>query len=211
MRESIWSSAESLQAISSWALIVALIAGIITAVSGAVGTVAGNKANNLNAREASVRIAEANEKAAKANEEAERLRLAVEHERMERLKLEEKVQPRRISADQVSLIKASLAHAPKGKVYINPDWMDPEAKLFAAQIASILEPLGYAVEKLTGDEAPISYGKLGAMLIVRDGNQQPPHLAPLYSAFKKAGIVFDLHAEPYVPDTASVLIGVSTH
>ena len=206
-----WSSAETLQAISSWSLIVALCAGIVTAVSGAVGTVAGNKANDLNAREANIRIAEANEKAARANEEAERLRLAVEHERMERLKLEEKVQPRKISAVQAELIKASLAAAPKGKVYINPDWMDPEAKLFAAQIASVLEVVGYSLEKLTGDHAPLSYGKLRAMLIIRDGNQPPPHFAPIYSAFRTAGIVFDLHAEPYVPDVTSVLIGVSTH
>ncbi len=206
-----WSSAEALQTISSWSLVVALVAGIITAVSGAIGTVAGNKANDLNAREARVRIAEANEKAAKANEEAERLHLEVERERLERLKLEEKVQPRKISAVQAALIKSSLASTPKGKVYINPDWMDPEAKLFAAQIASVLENLGFPLEKLAGDHAPLSYGKLGAMLIIRDQNHQPPHFVPIYIAFKNAGVVFDLHAESYVPDTASVLIGVSTH
>jgi hypothetical protein len=213
-----WSSAETLQTVASWALVTAVAAAIVGAIAGAIGTIASSRASDLSMRDATIKIAEANAraeeasgKAAEARKEAEALRLRVEQEKVERLRLEERVQPRQISGQQKALISQALKTSPKGRVYINPDWMDPEAKMYADQIADVLEPLGYILERLTGDSAPLSYGKLGQFLIVRDTTVQPAQLMPLYLAFKSAGVIFDLYADQYVPDHESVLIGISSH
>jgi hypothetical protein len=213
-----WSSTPFLQSVASLSVLIALVSGTIAVVASFVGTVAANRASDSIQREAKVEIAAANaraeeakEGAARASEEAARLRLEMEKERTARLKLEESVQPRKIKDDQKQLITNALINSPKGQVYINPDWTDPEAKIFAAQIAGVLEPLGFPIDRLTGDHAPLSFGKLGAFFVIRDGQQQPPHLKPLHDAFRSAGFVFDVYTENYVPDTKSVLIGVSTH
>ena len=70
--------------------------------------------------------------------------------------------------------------------------------------------IGFSVLELTGPDKPLSYGKLGAFLVIRDRSNQPPHFSALYRAFKAAGFDFDLYEEPYVPNTDSVLIGIST-
>jgi hypothetical protein len=46
--------------------------------------------------------------------------------------------------------------------------------------------------------------------VIRDKTVQPPHLAPLYRAFGAAGFDFGLYEEKYVPNTESVLVGIST-
>lgn len=207
-----WTSADTLQSASSWLLVVAVVAGVVAAIAGALGTVASNRANDILKRESDERIAVAHENAAKANREAEDLKLKLEQERVERLRLEEKVQPRKISAEQTEIIQKALEMSPRGTVYIQPDWVDTEARMFAAQVADVLRPLGFGpLERLQNDHAPLSYGKLGAMLIVKNAERQPMHFRFLYSAFKRAGIVFDLHAEAYVPDEDSVMIGISSH
>ena len=138
------------------------------------------------------------------------LQSELEREKAARLKLEEKVKPRSISPEQEAILMTALAGRPRGPVFIVPDWMDAEAKLFAHQIETFLQKAEFPILELTSPDKPIAYGKLGTFLVVRDKNVQPPHLGVLYRAFRNAGFEFEVYEEKYVPDTDSVLIGVST-
>jgi hypothetical protein len=150
-----------------------------------------------------LQLSDANLRASEANRIAEGEKLA-------RIKLEEKIRPRTLSPEQAAAMLAILKDAPKGPVFINPDWTNPEAKIFAAHIATVLEAAGFSPSKLVGDSAPLSYGKLGALFVVNIGQQQhqPAHLKPLHDALRAIGYDFLVYAEGYVPPDA-VLIGIS--
>jgi hypothetical protein len=205
-----WNSISVLNAIAFWGLWTAGIAGGIAAIAGLAGGLAATRSSDISSKQAEIKIAEANARAEDAKLKAEKVRLEMERERLARLKLEEKVKPRRISAGQKAIMIETLRNAPRGQVFVNPDWTDAEAKIFGADIAEFLKHEGYSVSRLSGDGAPISYGILGVCLVIRDGDLQPPHLRPIHDAFKAAGIEITLHSESYVPDANSVFIGVST-
>jgi hypothetical protein len=147
-------------------------------------------------------ISKANERAAEANKIAESERLA-------RLKLEEKVRPRTLSPEQQDSMLAVLKAGPKGPIYVHPDWMNPEARIFGSQIEKVFAAAGFETKKLTGPLMPLTFGIMGAFLVIRDGTKQPPHLASVLQAFRAIGYEFVVYAEPYVPDTDSIVIGIS--
>ncbi len=133
----------------------------------------------------------------------------VEREKTERLKLEERVKPRSLSDAQEKIISEMLVSAPRGPVFVVPKWLDPEAEFFGKQIEGLLKNLGFSIIQMTGDNKPLSYEKLGTFLVIRDKNNQPPHLKPIYEAFRAAGIELVVYDDQYVPDAGSVFIGVS--
>lgn len=220
------TSPETAAWVSDWAnvvLIVSLIVGVVSTylvvISGNVKeadlkrqvAVANAEAARANESGAELKLqaagleretAKANEAAATANQRAAELALALEKERAARL-------PRTVSAEQAGALASLLKDVPKGPVYVVPDWVDAEAKLFAAQIERVLRDIGYSVGPLTDPGKPLSYGKLGAFFVIRDRNALPEHLAPLYNGFKRIGFDFVIYEEKYVPPHG-VMIGVST-
>lgn len=103
-----------------------------------------------------------------------------------------------------------LAKTYRGNVIVVPDWVDPEARLFGKQISTFLEEIGFPLVEMDREKKPLSYGKLGTFLLIRDQSKQPEHLAGLYRAFHAGGIEVEVYEESYVPDTDTVLIGIST-
>lgn len=161
-------------------------------------------------------IAAANEKTAALENETARitegnLKLAAELEREKaaRIRLEQKIRPRGIDDAQKDIMTELLASAQRGPVYVVADWVDPEAKAFGKQVQEFLREAGFEMRELIGPEKIISFDILGAFLVIRDKSRPPAHLKPLYAAFTKAGFEVDIYAETYVPDTDSVLIGIS--
>lgn len=234
-----WDSPEWLSAIGNASVYIALGAALVAAIAGAAGTIASNRASSIlgqrsderiakahaRSAEADARAADASKSAAEANErvgdaearaadarlETEKLKLQVERERAERLRLEEKVKPRTISEHQKAVIKQHLTNAPRNKVFVVTDWMNGESKQFGACIASLLAACGFPVSDMPqSDDKPLSFTKLGAFWVIKNGAKQPLHLRPLHDAFLAAGFQFEVFEEAYVPDERTVLIGVST-
>jgi hypothetical protein len=77
----------------------------------------------------------------------------LERERVERLRLEERVKPRGIPPDKrddlIALLKTSL----KGTVFVVPKMFDEEAGEFAKQIISVLKDAGFDVPEWIGKGA----------------------------------------------------------
>lgn len=144
--------------------------------------------------------ANANERAATLEKEAAQLQLDLERERAARV-------PRTINPEQRAAVLALLKSGPKGIVRMRPKMWDPEAEGFSKQIAGVLREAGFDVK----DESTVSYGILGAFLVIRDANHRPPHFEFIHDCFKTIGIDLPAYAEEYVPDTESVVIGVSSH
>jgi hypothetical protein len=159
--------------------------------------------------DADLKIAEAKAEGSRANEKAVEAQVTLERERQARLKLEQKIKPRSIDDAQESILLENLAAAPKGPILIAPAWMDPEAQQFAKRIEAILVKAGFPVAEFADSEKPLSYGILGAFLVIRDAKKQPSHLQHLYKAFRQAGFELAVHQEEYVPDVNSVVIAIS--
>jgi hypothetical protein len=133
----------------------------------------------------------------------------LERERVERLRLEERVKPRGIPLDKrddlIALLKTSL----KGTVFVVPKMFDEEAGEFAKQIISVLKDAGFDVPEWTGKGA-LGWGVPGAFLLMKNLESPPPHTVGVQQAFIKCcGMTFLAYKNDDVPDGA-IIIGISS-
>jgi hypothetical protein len=150
---SLESSASLWDGISFWLIGVGAILAF-------VGTVAGWRARTLGRelaiektaiaardKDASDRaIADANARAEEAKRAAAEANVKAEHEKLERLKLEQKIAPRRVSKDQQSSIGEALKpYRPSGHVLVFVSKEDVEIVLFAKELAVAMEGAGWSV------------------------------------------------------------------
>jgi hypothetical protein len=132
----------------------------------------------------------ANESAAKANERAELLRQSnlevqrqLEKERIERLRLEASIAPRRLSDGQRSVLISALRAAPQ-KLQIDFEVIgDQEATAFGESILSALNEAGVqgSANRIGMNAIPV----YGVVLTLSEGNQKS---LSIRTAFEKAKI-----------------------
>lgn len=213
-------SLETANGLYAWGWRLSFCGAVITAIGVALlmwGTRARDHDFESQVAHLNKSAADANERAASIEKTSETLRIeaaraqeALERERVERLKLEERVRPRSLTADQENIVIDILSHSPKGTVFVVPKWMDPEAESFGRQIESLLKRSGFDVLQYSGSNKPLSYGILGAFLVIKDTHRRPPHFDAIHNAFKAVGIDLPAYQEDYVPNAQSVLIGISS-
>jgi hypothetical protein len=102
------------------------------------------RANEASAQ-AQARVAAASAEAAKATERAAEATKAAEAEKIERLKLEAQIAPRRITSDQAREVTKSCAHLRNVSVEITSYAMDAESTVLALQISRALQAAGMHV------------------------------------------------------------------
>jgi hypothetical protein len=133
---------------------------------------------------------------------AEKLRLQVAQAQ---LALEEYRFGRILTDGQAEIVGSILRVGAKGPVIIKPNFLSAEPTRYANALSAVFNSAGY---ENVGDRPldVVSTNKPGLFVAIRDANDRPPQLDPIAAAFKAAGIHFTAHAEPYVPDTKSVVI-----
>ena len=77
--------------------------------------------------------------------EAEKLKAQAEADRLARIKIEERIAPRRISSEQRTLLAQALTKLPKGAAVVESRLMDNEGKDFADDLKAALADLGWNV------------------------------------------------------------------
>jgi len=129
---------------------------------------------------AEARIAEANREAAEANRIAE-------NERLERIKLEEKMAPRRLSTSQKATFASALRGYPGATVKIVVFIATSDGIPFSTDIMEAINNApGWKAEH-TGQTTMA--GQLrGIALLVKDDSHPPPQAVPLQNAFRQIGI-----------------------
>jgi hypothetical protein len=145
------------------------------------------------ADEARQRAAEAQTQTAQALQEQERLRkqnlelsLQVEKERLARVKIEERLAPRRLTPDQQSQLLHTLRANPKGNIDLFcTSGAGSEPCDFAAEIASILKTAGWTVNKI--EEGLIMKNKEGLFLKVHSAESAPEYAGLLQNALTAIG------------------------
>jgi hypothetical protein len=219
MREQMATATLSLEAadrIFNWAN-TALIVG---AVLVAVGTIAAIWSGGIRERYADQRqsdnerqtetakadAAKANAEAARANQAAEALRqsnlkleAAAEHERAERLKLEEKVAPRTLSNDQVTAIRAraNVVCPQIGRVPVTAAQSNNEAQRFGSEFVQIFKDAGCASDlalPIPGLEPTV----MGIHIGVRDIRHIPEQARLLGTVLDAGQVPYDY--APAAPD-----------
>ncbi len=139
--------------------------------------------------------AQTRERAANLEKEAEGLRLQVEREQIERLKLEEKLGPRKIGPELRAALIANLKAGPKGIVFLRPSAADAEPLQFATQIGSVLKDAGFDVR--TWDKGTtLHLGLLGIFISVRDADTAPEYAGAIQKAFEGAGLSMGGRLQP---------------
>jgi uncharacterized protein YigA (DUF484 family) len=108
---------------------------------------------------ANATAAQANERAAGLTKAAAEAQLALERERIERLKLEARIAPRRITQEQRQAIAGVLASAQKPIVIEATLLGDQEAELYGEALLSALQAAGAATRaNRSGYMSPPQYG-----------------------------------------------------
>ena len=126
-------------------------------------------------------IAAANARASDANKKAET-------ERLERVKLEAKVSPRRLSGEQVRKMSAVLSKAIPAPLAIVSRLMDAEGKDFADDIAAALKASGWESRKY------VKWTQFTKGVFIATVEKTPlgPQAAPLFAALKAANIEYKI-------------------
>jgi len=126
-------------------------------------------------------IAAANARASDANKKAET-------ERLERVKLEAKVSPRRLSGEQVRKMSAVLSKAIPAPLAIVSRLMDAEGKDFADDIAAALKASGWESRKY------VNWTQFTKGVFIATVEKTPlgPQAAPLFAALKAANIEYKI-------------------
>lgn len=203
------------------------IALIIGGVLVLIGTVGVFWTTGIRDRYADERIssnetqtAMANEGAAKASERASALAKEAEHERLERLKLEAEIAPRRLTREQREAIATALTRFTGRSVMVTSYSLDAESAILTKQIIEAMQAAGLKVADGTASLMQLGGFSMGIHVAgpnralvasLRDALSQtarlvvapesPPQLVP-----QPAGIV----SGPPNPATAdaSILVGI---
>ncbi len=147
--------------------------------------------------------AQADERAAALEKGNLELQTTLERERIERLKLEAAIAPRRLSAQQRDILSKELGKIEKPfSIFIKMIFSDQEAGLYANEIVSAItkSPATFSVSK-TGVVDPPPYGIQLTLLKNTKASQ-------VRTAFEKAGIpIFSVSTIDEAQADAIVLVG----
>jgi outer membrane murein-binding lipoprotein Lpp len=104
---------------------------------------------------AKAEAARANERAANAEKEAARLNKIAEEERLARIKIEERLRPRRLSQEQREALRSALSPLMGTNVRIVTLFSDTEGKQYAQDFADVFSRAGW---KVPGGVGAASFG-----------------------------------------------------
>jgi hypothetical protein len=135
-----------------------LVAGFLL---GAVALAATTLSAYLLYRSAAAAQNEANRQIAVANEQAATAQRDAETEKLERLKLEEKVAPRRLTRGQLEAIAVALSGYQKQKVVVKSYSLDIEGGVLGKQIIEALQSAGITVQDGTASDMPLGGFSVG--------------------------------------------------
>jgi hypothetical protein len=153
---------------------------------------------------ATVSAATANERAAALTKEAADVQVVLERERIERLKLEAAIAPRRLTQQQRDAFVAALANDKRSLVVTVTKLGDQEAALYADALISALTTAGVGGINVNnvGVMAPPRYG---VSLTV---NINDPKGGAIRAALNAAGIPFTLSVAALQSRNADILVGL---
>jgi hypothetical protein len=117
---------------------------------------------------AQMAAAKANADAAKAGERAAEANKAAEQEKIERLKLEAQIAPRRLTVAQQQAIAMGCSHFSGRRVRVVSYTLDVEAAVLAKQIIASLQASGMNIEDATASVMPLGGFSLGVQV---EGNE----------------------------------------
>ena len=118
-------------------------------------------------------------------------------------RLEERMKPRQLSAQQRNALIASLKSGPKGPVTLLAVMMDHEATKFAEELGSALRAVGFLVQPYEG---PLMLSiSPGVWVNVRSGDSIPAHADSLTKALNSIGVRCQLSAQPVAGSSATIL------
>ena len=169
---------------ANWVLVGALAVGLFTTYGIVVSGNVKETALKRELAEASVKVGIASEEAAKANKtageaneraatlelKAKETELALEKERVARLKLELKVAPRLLTQAQQNELTQKLAGLEKQRVTIVASPSTSESEWFAQLLASPLADAGWKVELLPGTPTATILYPTGVIIQYRSGS-----------------------------------------
>lgn len=203
---------------------VALILGTVLVLIGTIGVfwTTGIRDRYADERVSTneVRTALANESAAKANERASALAKETEHERLERLKLEAEIAPRRVTREQREAIATALSRFAGRSVTVTSYSQDAESAILTKQLIEALQAAGLKVADGTASLMQMGGFSMGVhvagpnrdlVMALRESLSQAAHLAvapesPSQLVPHPAGIVSG-PPNPVAAD-ASILVGI---
>ncbi len=150
-----WSSLPLLSSVSAWALYVGAAAAAVSVAASLISTVTATRASDISNRQANEKISEANARAAEAIQESQRLKLEVEKERIERLRLEARLVPRRLSAiDQQKISDIIKNDAFFNKVMFVTAGFSPECIDLVNDFKDVFANSGFETVKSITEIAP---------------------------------------------------------
>lgn len=132
--------------------------------------------------EAQLILGELNARTAEAERNSLEAQVQLEKERAERLKLEARIAPRRLSEEQRATLLEWLAPFKGRKIRIESYAVDPEGEVFAEQIMAAFAPL-FAIDNWIGCERGSPFIR-GVSVTGSDG----PLIDKLVGAFENAGV-----------------------
>jgi hypothetical protein len=159
------------------------------------GIEAGKEAGN-----ALLKAGEANKEAARAHQRAVETELALEQERVQRLRLEHMVQNRRLTDDQCTAIVGSLVSSKfKTDIWITTVRTDSEALFYANSIVECIKKTGINVSGpfTTWERA------IGISLLQNDNYD----VTPVAAALKEGGVDFTYDQEIKRGDWVEIVVG----
>ena len=147
--------------------------------------------------------------ASQANAEAARLNKLAEDERLARVKIEERIAPRRLAnAQRSALVTALKQSSLKGLIDVVCVLGDGDGFAFATQLDEALKAAGWPTTGVNqaafgGGANPVGFG-----IVVHAEASAPTYAAALQGAFKSAGMDIAGAVNPNIPErTVQLLIG----
>jgi hypothetical protein len=135
---------------------------------------------------AQMAAAKANADAAKAGERAAEANKAAEQEKIERLKLEAQIAPRRLTAAQQQAIALACSHFSGRSVRVVSYALDAEAGVLTKQIVAALKASGMNVQDGTASQMPLGGFALG----VHVTSDEPDLVTGLSAILSSVGNLF---------------------
>jgi len=190
---------------------------IADANSGAKNAEAQVASANAQYRDAQARVASAEVRIADAKKQAAEANRAAEQERLERLKLEAQVAPRRLSPDQQRAIATACRRFSGRRVSVTTYSLDAEGGVLGKQIIAVLQAAGITTDDHTASLMPLGGFALGVHI---NGSEQDlvtalatylssiGQLAVATNTDQKAGAAISSGASSTNTPAVSILVGV---
>ncbi|HEY2547720.1 MAG TPA: hypothetical protein VGI46_16735 [Candidatus Acidoferrum sp.] len=124
------------------------------------------------------------ERAAKAEERAAEANKAAEEERLARLKIEERLAPRRLTAEQIHFLQTKLGRFAGQPIQISYLVGDVESQTYASEFAEALGPIGWQV----GMGPPNMFNFAGLAIRVQDPTEVPEAAEEMAKVIEATGI-----------------------